>query len=80
MIICLLLCTLANIIIFCRWHNMKDCSELLCMAVSAGAADLITSLQRSLATLVEYVSSLLLPSLLEQIAEGLDQAIFSDVS
>ncbi len=58
---------------------MKDHSDQLCMQVSPGATDLLTSLGEHLLILEEFVSGLLLSPLMEKIIEGLDQLILTEV-
>ena len=59
---------------------MKDHSVMLCMEVSPGATDLLTSLRDHLLLIEEFTSPLLVPPLLEKLAEGLDSIILNEVS
>ena len=59
---------------------MKDHSDQLCMHVSPGAADLLTSLSEHLHILEEFISILLFGPLMEKITQGLDQLILTEVS
>ena len=50
------------------------------MHVSPGAADLLTSLRENLLFMMEYISPLISPSILERLIPGLDELILSEVS
>ena len=59
---------------------MKDHNLQLMLQVSPGAADLLTSLREHLAFVTDHVSPLISPSLLDQVAMGVDSLLLSNVS
>lgn len=63
-----------------RWHNMKDHSDQICMQVSPGAADLLTTLGEHLIIMEDWISSPLFLTVLEKVIECLDQLILTEVS
>lgn len=58
---------------------MKSSSDQLCMHVSPGAADLLTTLSQDLAIMEESIASSLFSALLEKIIHRLDQLILTEV-